>query len=574
MTDHASSPEPSPLEALCEETLLRVLNATPEVALVMGASDLPALSAARHRFGDYSVDGLTARHEILQDAASRLRRLDTEAMEGEAALTARILDFFVHWPCFDGWCGADQGAFVHHDYIVKHKDGPQTELLQALTLFHAVRTAQDAEAYLDRLDVLPGVYRDLRETAQYAEAHGVSPPRDALEIVIKDLEGLLARPAEESDVVASFRVKLERAGLDPAGPGDRAARIFDQDVRPAIAVLIEDLEDRLSRADEALGVHRLPDGEAYYADCLKRHTTTDLTAQEVHQLGRDEIARLHGALEGKLRALNAWTGDLGASFGSIVEQAATDRDREHLLAECREVVEAAQTGLRPYFGLYPAKACEIVPCPPELEAYRTTCYYPPDATGARAGLYEINLGIDGERSVWERRITAYHEAYPGHHLQLTVAQERADLPLFRRIVLNAAYIEGWAKYAETLPYALGIDDDPYLELFRQRGELISSTNLALDTGLHAYGWSRDEARRFAIESAFIAPALADYLIDRITVTPAQTCAYRIGFMTVERLRDEAQRAEGAAFDLARFHDRILGRGAMPLSLLQEAFHRS
>ena len=563
------------INALADATVLAALTETPEVAAQLGVQSLPALSGVRDKLASCSPDALMRRHDMLRDAERKRSALDLSAAAPDAALSGEIFSFFLHYPCFDGWTGTAAADFVFHDYPVKHKDGAHTLALETLTLFHEVKTIDDAETYLARVAALPRVFEEIGESLEETRRRNTLAPRNTLAIVRAEFGALAALAPASNELFGAFANRLEHAeSLDLVSQKqflERAETEIASCTVPAIARLCDTIDAALSDASDDLGVWRLPEGDAYYAYRLKKETTTDFSAEDIHKAGLENVAQLNSAIEVASKRLGRWRGDVATSFAALgAENIYEDEHaaRARILQEHQALMAHMRAALRPHFGAFPARDCIVQACARRLEDKRTTCYYPPSLDGARGGLFELNLAQELAKTPAERRIVAYHEAYPGHHMQLALAQENPHTPLFRRILVNAAYIEGWAKYAETLPFALGLDDDPIAELYRMRAELISASNLALDTGIHAKRWRRDHALDFCMRSTGLGRAMADYLVDRVSVTPGQTCAYKIGLDAMRNLRRTTEEKLGANFPLSAFHDLVLAEGAMPLATLE------
>ncbi len=243
--------------------------------------------------------------------------------------------------------------------------------------------------------------------------------------------------------------------------------------------------------------------------------------------------------------------------------------REEILARARQLVEDAATQVRPFFDLWPGKGVCVEPIATELEASQHSTYFPATMDGRRAAVFLINLHQLQMMSHCELKTLCMHETYPGHHVQLTIAQEMDELPLFRRAMLFAAYLEGWAKYSEWFPLAEGLLDEPELMLGRLRSELYSTTNLALDTGLHYLRWTHQEAIRFAQKNTSASEEFARVIVNRSLVAPGQLCAYKTGMMTVMDLHERFRLRRGNSFERRDFHNAILRHGALPLDILEQ-----
>ncbi len=330
-----------------------------------------------------------------------------------------------------------------------------------------------------------------------------------------------------------------------------------------------------AKAAEPLGVWCLPRGEEFYRYTLTRETSTSMSPDEIYALGDAEVARLQDELRRDAAALGFRSANLRDALGAAlrVENQSADEEarREEIVRYYANLLDDTVTRIRPLFGMFPKARCIVRPSPRHLEARRTTTYFPASSAGEYPGAVELCVLRELSKAPWARNTTAYHEAWPGHHLQLSLAQEAPHLSLFRRTFVVAGYLEGWAKYSERLPFEAGIDTEPRYELQRKAQELISASNLMLDVGIHARRWTREHAIAFSSERALVDPAMAEYLVDRISVTPGQTASYMIGLNTVRALRTKMQRQFGAKFTLPTFHDRLLGEGALPLSVLEQRF---
>jgi uncharacterized protein (DUF885 family) len=349
-----------------------------------------------------------------------------------------------------------------------------------------------------------------------------------------------------------------------------AARVYTEKVAPAYRRLLEHFETRyLPRTRETIALGALPDGEAWYAFAIRQMTTTRLTADEIHRIGQDEVRRIRTEMD----AVMAQTGFDG-SFQQFVGVLRTDErfffDRaEDLLIAYRDICKRVDPELTKLFATLPRLPYGVVPVPSYAEKSQTTAYYEPGSPAAgRPGRFFANTYDLRARPRWEMEALALHEAVPGHHLQLAIAQELPDMPEFRRHGFYTAYIEGWGLYAESLGPELGMYTDPYARFGQLTYEMWRAIRLVVDTGMHALGWSRDRAIEFFTEHAGKAAHDIVVEVDRYIVWPAQALAYKIGELKIKELRARAAAALGAGFDLRRFHDQVLGAGALPLDVLE------
>lgn len=355
------------------------------------------------------------------------------------------------------------------------------------------------------------------------------------------------------------------------------AAAIETAVYPAYRGLIDYFRDLEGRATDDDGVWKLPDGDAFYAHCLRSSTTTDLTPDEVHEIGLREVARIEAEMEAILnrlghagdapapRRLNALARDERFLFPN------TEEGRAACLAEYQAILDHINANLGDLFDLRPAAGVRVERIPEFREKTSAGAYYQPGSLdGSRPGVFYANLRDMREVPRFGMKTLAYHEAIPGHHFQISIAQQLRGLPLFRRLLPFTAYVEGWALYAEKLAREHGFyRDDPYGELGYLDSELFRAVRLVVDTGIHAKRWTREQA--IAYMEAHTAQAHESVVseVERYIVMPGQACAYKIGEIRLVQLREKARSALGGRFDIRRFHNVVLGNGAMPLTLLEQ-----
>jgi uncharacterized protein (DUF885 family) len=564
-------------EQFADAAFLRILRQAPEMGARMGLAGLPQLAGLQGQLDDRSLAADYARRDLLDEIYAEHRKFAAASLTAAERLTFDVFDFFLRYVPFEPWAGVAGRDFVLHHYPVRHVWGAPADTFNTAANSHGVRNESDAEAFLERMTHFNGMARDLVEGLQHRDRLGLSPPRAAIAIVRAELEA--SCDVDESEMLTVFRHKLAESEIAEDRAWTlrlRAREIMQSYLASGHQELIACLRELEAKAAEPLGVWRLPRGDEFYQYVLTRETSTSMTTDEIYALGESEVARLHAELKSDAAALGFGGDDLAASLRAAlhVEPNATvdtDAHREEILAYYSRLLEDASTKLRPFFNIYPRARCVVKPSPKHLEARRTTTYFPAASDGSYPGWLELCLLREIGKAPWARHQLAYHEAWPGHHLQLSIAQEATHLPLMRRTFVVAAFLEGWAKYAERLPFDVGVDTEPRYELQRKANELISASNLMLDTGIHARRWTRQQAVQFSMETAFVDRGMAEYLADRISVTPGQTTSYMIGLSEVRRLRAQMQKSTGEKFSLPAFHDRLLGEGALPLDVLRRRF---
>nr|WP_317997485.1 DUF885 domain-containing protein [Vulcanimicrobium alpinum] len=394
-------------------------------------------------------------------------------------------------------------------------------------------------------------------------------PRATMARLLDQLDRLDIEPASSPFFAPLVRVP---AGIDGDAERLRASAhaTIAEAVLPALRRLRTFLhDDYLPRASEIPGLAQLRDGAAIYAHLTRTLTTTDLSAEQIHRLGLSEVQRIREAMEA-LAPRTGYTGSLGEVFAQLRADPANYCDSpEALLQTYRAIAKRVDPELPPLFRTLPRLPYGVTMIPAALAPDTTTAYYYPGALdGSRAGLYYVNLYRPDQRPTYEMMALSLHEAVPGHHLQIALAQELPNLPAFRRTTLAyTAYVEGWGLYAESLGDEMGLYDDPKAKFGALTYEMWRAVRLVVDTGIHAFGWSRERAIAYFLDNAPKAPLDVENEVDRYITMPAQALAYKIGELKIRELRARARSALGPRFDVRDFHEVVLGEGALPLDVL-------
>jgi uncharacterized protein (DUF885 family) len=435
---------------------------------------------------------------------------------------------------------------------------------------HPLEDAHDADAYLARLSALPTALGQATATLAARRRRGLVASTPVLVRAVADIRASLTDRAEEHLFVRRLHDGLKKHG-DPrmASLTAKAVAVVGGPMRPAYSDLLEELERHIALSDPNGGAGRRPGGEAFYAWRFAGHSTTDLAPKAAHEIGREELVRVQAELDEILADLG-----LDGPRGEALQKACAhepysddEAGRALALAEARETLQAGRQIMRPQFNLWPSAEAIILPIERENEASRHSTYIPPRQGSGGDGIYWLNQRQALSAPRWENAVVCAHEVWPGHHLQITLAQE-LPLPAFRRNMLFAAYLEGWAKYAEILAETSGVLTGPFARLARLRTELYSTGTLVIDTGMHALGWSFEQARDCFARETGANDALAGMVALRSAAQPGHLAAYKLGLMKVRELRRRYEAARGPAFRIQDFHDLILGHGALPLGLLE------
>lgn len=482
--------------------------------------------------------------------------------------------------------------FRRRGYIFHQMGGWHTQLAQLLLTMHEVDTDSDAVAYVARLREGARAMRQLVERARLASEEGVHAPRFAYESVMEQSAALLAgAPFEDGSTTVSalwqdFSGKLyalvDTGVIDQLRASElrSAARAaMREDLQPAWQELIDWAESEAALAGEvANGVWSLPDGESFYTQRLAAMTTTALSADEIHQIGLDEVARIRMRME-EIKEGVGFAGTLQEFFAFIREDPqfiypTNDDGRNAYLDAARSHLNEIGERLPEFFGLLPKASLEVR----RVEAFRERAgqaqhYRRGTPDGSRPGIFYAHLIDMSSMPIPELEAIAYHEGLPGHHMQISIAQELTGIPLFRTLAYFTAYGEGWGLYAEALAKEMGGYEDPYSEFGQLSSEMWRAIRLVVDTGLHAKRWTQEEAVQYFLENSAISEGQIRAEVQRYLVMPGQATAYKIGMLTIQQLRARAQAELGERFDIRDFHDAVLGGGGLTLPLLEARVER-
>ena len=436
-------------------------------------------------------------------------------------------------------------------------------------------TREDYTNFIARLQAFPTFVEEQIEVMRTGLREGQVAPRTTLVGLDSQVRAQIVDDPEKSPLFSPMRA------FPPTIPSDAHARLAES-ARRAIknsvvagyGALLRFLEDEyIPGAREDIAASNLPDGRAYYAHCIQSHTTLDRTPQEIHEIGLSEVRRLRGEMDAVIKRSG-----FAGTFQEFVEFLRTDprfyaTNPEDLLRETASVLKRMDGELPTMFRVLPRMPYGIRVVPEFRAPHTTTAYYErPSGDGTKAGFYYVNTYDLRSRPLYEIEALSLHEAVPGHHLQIALQQE-LDLPAFRRFGGFTAMVEGWALYAERLGIGRGFFTNPYSDFARLSYEMWRACRLVVDTGMHALGWSRERAIEFMAENTSLTRLNIENEVDRYIAWPGQALAYKMGELTITRLRTKAEKALGDRFDLREFHDAVLREGAFPLELLERQVER-
>ena len=528
---------------------------------------------------DFSERGQDTQLAWVRKAATEMQRMfEYSRLTPEAKLSFDIWNYQLE--------RAEAGVpYRRRAYVFTQMQGPQAFLPQFLIAFHKVEQPKDMEAYIARIGGVARAIDQLLVRAKAAAAEGVRPPRFAYEGVLSQARGLVTgtpfQGSGESPVWTDAKSEID-ALLKAGKIDEKSAEQLRASARsalvekfgPAYDALIAWFEQDVKNTDaEARGVGALPQGTDFYKDRLVASTTTAMTADQIHEFGLEEIARIHGEMEAVKQKVG-FKGTLQEFFTFMRTDPQfslpnTDQGRERYLQAARDHLSVIKARLPEYFGILPKADLTVKRVEPFREQPGAAQhYFPGTPDGSRPGIYYAHLSDMKAMPTHELEVIAYHEGNPGHHMQIAIAQELTGVPTFRTQAGFTAYSEGWGLYAERLAKEMGAYKDPYSEFGRLSSEIWRAIRLVLDTGIHARSWSEKQAVDYFVANSPAAEGAIRSEVRRYFVIPGQATAYKIGMQKILDLRAHAQKALGARFDIRGFHDTVLGGGAMPLELLE------
>ncbi|WP_298331202.1 DUF885 family protein [Asticcacaulis sp.] len=473
---------------------------------------------------------------------------------------------------FGNWGGANP-------YILSQLNGSYQSTPDFLANQHTIENKADAEAYLARLEAFAVLIGQETESFKGDVAKGVVPPDFVIDKALTQLQALAAIKGADSSMARALITKTADKGVAGDWAAEAAKRI-DGPVAKALNAQIDALKAVRPKATHDAGVWKLKDGDAYYAFAAgsSSGTTTKMTPDEIHKIGLDMVRELSAEADAKFKALGLTQGTVGERMAAIAKDPKyvydnTDAAKDKLLADLNVQIRAIEAKLPDWFGVLPRTPVVVRRVPKEIEAGAPGGYYQrPTLDGSRPGAYYINLRDTAEWPSWSLPTLTYHEAIPGHHLQIAIQMETEGLPRLRKVGGFSAFSEGWALYSELLAAEMGMyESDPLGYIGYLQSALFRAIRLVVDTGMHAKRWSREEAIRYFVATNGDQESSATTEIERYCVWPGQALSYMTGKIQWVRLRDRMKAQLGSKFDIKAFHDRGLTAGPVPLAVLETVY---
>ncbi len=561
------------LSAFLDAWMASRIRRSPELATSMGI-DKGDLAWTRSALVDKSVAARVQDGRRTAEQLAALRAIGRTALTGMDGVN---YDTFEEVLAVDGEGSRRFSYFgegVGLPYAVSQLGGAYYDTPNFLDARHTIETRADADAYLARLDAFAGQLEDELELVRHDAAQGVTPPDFVIGKTLLALGAFLSGPPEEATVVTSVARRAKEKGIE-GDYGGQAARLYEERVAPALARQVELLESLRPGAVHDAGVWRLPNGDEYYALSLRRYTTTALQPDEIHRMGLELVGSMSAEADKLMRKAGYTRGTVGQRFRQMYDDPRqhypnTDAGKEQLIADLNGRVKEIEAHLPEYFGQLPKAPLEVRRVPKAIEVGAPGgYYYAPTLDGSRPGIYWINLRDTAAQPKFVLTTLTVHEGVPGHHLQLSLANEAGGLPLARKSLWFSGYGEGWALYAEQLAVEMGLyGHDPIGRIGMLHDAIFRAVRLVVDTGMHANRWSREEALKYYVDHIGDEENAAIREIERYAVQPGQACSYMVGKQEWLRLRAKAKAELGPRFDIRAFHDAGLLSGAVPLTVLE------
>ncbi|WP_444907238.1 DUF885 domain-containing protein [Microbulbifer sp. SSSA008] len=517
-----------------------------------------------HRWVDNSLKSVELRQKQTRILLGAARNIDQSDLPAEQQLDYQLL--------YQDLLGEVKGfQFPDHLQPLTHMSGIQRSIPEVINSMPK-RTATDYETIISRLERLPILIEQTQGLMRRGLRKGVTPPQITLRDLPRQIRALVPAAPEHSPLLTAFNQMPEAIpATKRKSLQQRAYAIYSKQLVPAWQGMAEFVERKyIPEAQIDTALTSRPDGLRWYAHKVEENTTTDLSPEEIHRIGLAEVKRIRGEMDRVIQK-TGFQGD----FKAFTEFLRTDprfyhTSREGLLRDYRDIAKRIDAELPALFGTLPRLPYGVKPIPSYSEQSQTTAYYLPGSNEAgRAGIFFANTYNLPSRPKWEMEALTVHEAMPGHHLQIALAQEQTDIHPLRRMALYTAFVEGWGLYSESLGYDLGLYKNPYSEFGALSYDMWRAVRLVVDTGMHQLGWSREEAIEYFMENS--AKPLHDVTveIDRYLIWPGQALAYKLGQLKIKELRKEAEETLDSNFDIRSFHDALLGSGALPLNILEE-----
>ena len=559
---------------LAKELILEMLD-SPESLTYLGIVD--RFNWITNHQSKISITGLEDLKEDLIDSKeikSILLSYSDDSLSEQQLITKKIAVFdvtnFIE----------EAEAFPFHNYPLNQIGGMHLNAVEFMTDIHPIRNLKEAEAYIERLNLFDDSFKASLEILNAQRKEGIFPPKFVFDHVIRQLGEFLNYEENENPLKEVFLRKIKDLNLDPEASIDLISKLDDaieDSVNPGFRLLFDFMNETKPEANRHHGVWSLPKGDEFYALRLRVYTTTNYSASEIHDIGLSEVKRISERMQqiaselgfgnkvnvGQL--MNGLNEDSKFLYPDIPER------KETVVEDYNSIVEETWKKSEAYFHKMPRSKVEVRAVPEYSEQNQAGGYYmSPALDGSRPGVFYANLYDIKQTPTYSMRALAFHEAIPGHHLQVALNLENENLTLYRRFGYGtSAFSEGWALYAERLALESGLADDPYDELGVLQSELFRAVRLVVDTGIHFKRWTREEAMAYMKRVTGMSDTEVSTEIERYIVWPGQACSYKVGMLKILELREKAKQEMGESFDIKDFHSAVLDQGQPPLFIVED-----
>ncbi|MDG2060428.1 MAG: DUF885 domain-containing protein [SAR86 cluster bacterium] len=564
---------------LAKEMLLSFID-SPEYLTYLGViDDLNFLTRHQSKLSIEGLDDISKNLDEDKEVRKMLLSYDNSSLSKDQVITKKIA-------LFDLENKIEQSQdFPYHSYPLNQIGGMHLNAVEFMTDIHPIRNVSEAYAYIDRLNLFNDTFDATLEILKAQKNADIFPPRFVFEHVIRQLNDFLNYKDLDNPLYSVFVKKVDKLGLKKSVNDElknNLKKALNESVRPGFTSLLNFMESSLPMANPHDGVWSLPNGDDFYALRLKVYTTTDYSAQEIHDIGKGEVKRITSRMQNILNQLGYKDfKSVGYMMNTLNEDPKflyddTENRKEIVVADYNSIVEETWVAVKDYFHSLPESKLVVKAVPEYSEQNQAGGYYmSPALDGSRPGVFYANLYDIKQTPTYSMRTLAFHEGIPGHHLQIAHNLENNNLSLFRKFgYRTSALSEGWALYSERLALEIGLANDPYDELGVLQSELFRAVRLVVDTGMHYKRWTREEAMDYMKSITGMSDTEVVTEIERYIVWPGQACSYKVGMLKILELRELAKKDLGERFDIKDFHSLVLDHGSPPLFIVEELMQES
>lgn len=526
------------------------------------------------KWNDLSEENTAKELAISKENLAKLKAIDPTLLDPQTRLSRTLYIQSIE-------NSIEDHKWRFHSYPVNQMFGTHSQIPAFLINQHAISNEKEARDYISRVKGAEKLLAQLVEQLKLREQRGIIAPKFVFPHVIRDSKNIITgapfNEGEDSTILADFTRKVNALSIEQTKKTaliNEVNAALTKHLKPGYELLVNYLTKLETKADTKDGAWKFPDGEAFFNNALKRTTTTDLTAEQIHDIGLKEVARIHNEMR-VIKDKVGFNGDLQAFMQFMRSDKQfyypnTPEGKQRYLDEAVALIDDMEGRLDSLFITKPKARLKVK----AVEAFREKSagkafYQQPAPDGSRPGIYYANLYDMEAMPTYQMAALAYHEGIPGHHMQIAIKQELENMPMFRKFGGYTAYSEGWGLYSELIPKEIGLYQDPYSDFGRLAMELWRACRLVVDTGIHAKKWTRQQGIDYYVNNTPNAKSDAVKMVERHVVMPSQATAYKIGMLKIIELREKAKQALGSQFDIREFHDVVLKNGAVPLNVLED-----